>query len=144
MKILFIAPTPFFSDRGCHTRILGEYLSLVKSGHKIELVTYHLGIDPDGVKIHRTPNIPWYKKIEAGPSYHKIYIDCLIFFKAFFRAIRFKPDIIHGHLHEGTLIGSITAIPHLLPILLKSSLKIPDLIDDCGNQFHISQNIFKK
>jgi hypothetical protein len=37
-----------------------------------------------------------------------------------------------------------TAIPHLLPILLKSSLKIPDLIDDCGNQFHISQNIFKK
>jgi len=107
MKILFIAPTPFFSDRGCHTRILGEYLSLVKLGHQIEIVTYHLGKDAEGVKIHRTPNIPWYKKTEAGPSYHKIYIDCLLFFKALLRAIRFKPDIIHGHLHEGTLIGSI-------------------------------------
>ncbi|MCL5986649.1 MAG: glycosyltransferase family 4 protein [Actinobacteria bacterium] len=107
MKILFIAPTPFFSDRGCHTRILGEYLSLVKLGHQIEMVTYHLGKDAEGVKIHRTPNIPWYKKTEAGPSYHKIYIDCLLFFKALIRTVRFKPDIIHGHLHEGALIGSI-------------------------------------
>ena len=31
-KVLNIVPTPFFADRGCHMRILGEVNSLKNNG----------------------------------------------------------------------------------------------------------------
>jgi hypothetical protein len=54
MKILAIAPTPFFADRGCHMRILGEIEALKRRGHEFLLLTYHLGRDIDGVATKRT------------------------------------------------------------------------------------------
>jgi len=100
-----IAPTPFFADRGCHVQIYEEAKALKKLGNKVTIATYHIGRDVPGVKIYRCLNIPWYKKLEAGPSLHKLYIDPLLFFTSLRIAIREKPDIIHGHLHEGALIG---------------------------------------
>jgi len=49
----------------------------------------------------------WYKKISAGPDWQKIILDILLIRKTFFLARTQKPDIIHGHLHEGVLIGWI-------------------------------------
>jgi glycosyltransferase involved in cell wall biosynthesis len=100
-----IAPTPFFADRGCHMRILGEIQALQKLGHQIILCTYHLGRDIPGVKTIRSLKIPWYKKLEAGSSWHKFYIDALLFFKSLRIFWQEKPDVIHGHLHEGAIIG---------------------------------------
>ncbi|MDD3818411.1 MAG: glycosyltransferase, partial [Actinomycetota bacterium] len=57
--------------------------------------------------IRRIINIPWYKKLEAGPSIHKFYIDIILFFKAASVYIKEKPDIIYGHLHEGAFIGGL-------------------------------------
>lgn len=105
LKILMIAPTPFFADRGCHMRILGEIRALQNLGHDIVLCTYPLGRDIQGIKIERTFRIPWYKKLEAGSSWHKFYIDALLFFKTLRVFWREKPDVIHGHLHEGAIIG---------------------------------------
>jgi len=34
-KVLNIVPTPFFADRGCHMRILGEMKALKKMGTKM-------------------------------------------------------------------------------------------------------------
>lgn len=107
MKILHIAPTPFFADRGCHMRILGEMQALQRKGHGIVLCTYHNGRDIGGIKTFRNINIPWYNKLEAGPSFHKIYIDLLLLLKSISVYLKEKPDIIHGHLHEGAFIGGI-------------------------------------
>ena len=51
MKILVIAPTPFFADRGCHIRIYEEARALIKKGHKIDIYTYHNGRDIKGLNI---------------------------------------------------------------------------------------------
>lgn len=104
-RILGIAPTPFFSDRGCHVRILEEARVLTRLGHKVTICTYHLGRDPEGVTLHRIPHIPWYSKHDAGPSWHKYYIDMLLTVRALLSGLRDKPDIVHGHLHEGVFIG---------------------------------------
>jgi len=106
-KILNIVPTPFFADRGCHMRILGEMKALAKYGYQNIIVTYHNGRDLEGLDIRRIINIPWYKKLEAGPSVHKFYIDLILFFKAAAVYIREKPDIIYGHLHEGAFVGGL-------------------------------------
>jgi glycosyltransferase involved in cell wall biosynthesis len=100
-----IAPTPFFADRGCHVRIYEEARALQEAGCRVEVVTYHLGDDRPGLTSHRTPRIPWYNKHSAGPSWHKFYIDLLLLFKTLAVARRFRPHVLHGHLHEGAAIG---------------------------------------
>jgi len=113
MKILIIAPTPFFADRGTHIRILEEALALEKNGYSVSVVTYHIGkkisekIKTD-IKIHRIPKLLfWYKKLEAGPNWQKVILDILLIFKTLQLVLIKKPDIMHAHLHEGALIGWI-------------------------------------
>lgn len=105
MKILGIAPTPFFADRGCHMRILGEIQALQRRGHDVLLVTYHLGRDLQGVPTLRSKKVGWYTKLEAGPALGKFYLDLLLLQKTVQAIKRFSPEVIHGHLHEGALIG---------------------------------------
>jgi glycosyltransferase involved in cell wall biosynthesis len=106
-KVLMIAPTPFFADRGCHVKILEEVRALQKRNVKVKVVTYHIGRDVEGVDVERMTNISWYKKLEAGPSVHKYYLDLILAIKSIKVAAKFKPDIIHAHLHEGVFVGKI-------------------------------------
>ena len=105
LRILMIAPTPYFSDRGCHVRIYEEARALCSLGHDVRIVTYHIGRDMPGIPVTRIPAIPWYTKLEAGPSWHKLYLDLLLIYKSVPLAFNFRPHIIHSHLHEGLFIG---------------------------------------
>jgi glycosyltransferase involved in cell wall biosynthesis len=113
MKILVIAPTPFFSDRGTHIRILEEAYALEGRGHQVTIATYHIGKDlpqdlHSRIDVRRIRRLLfWYKKLEAGPDWQKIILDLLLLKKALFLARTQKPDVIHAHLHEGVLIGFV-------------------------------------
>lgn len=117
LKVLMIAPTPFFADRGCHVRIYEEIRALQGQGCEIVLCTYHIGREMEGVKTERIIDIPWYKKLEAGPSWQKPLLDILLLIKSFRTARRFKPDIIHAHLHEGAFISRFISWWFSLPLL---------------------------
>lgn len=112
-----VAPTPFFADRGCHVRILEEIKSLQQRGHQVVLCTYHHGRSVEMVDTRRIINIPWYSNLAAGPSWHKIYLDFLLLLKSLFVTARFKPDIIHAHLHEGAFIGKVLSIVFGKPLV---------------------------
>ena len=103
MNIVMIAPTPFFADRGCHTRIYGEIKGLQRLGHHVVLVTYGLGRDVPGVETVRCFNFPWYHKLTAGPSVWKILLLPFITHTARKTIRKQKPDVVHAHLHEGAL-----------------------------------------
>lgn len=105
MKIVMIAPTPFFADRGCHTRIYEEIKSLQSLGHQIILCTYGLGRDMPGIKTVRCFNFSWYKKLSAGPSYTKIFLLPFLTYTTIKTIIKFKPEIVHPFLHEGALVA---------------------------------------
>jgi len=98
-------------------------VSLARFGHDVRLVTYHLGRDMADIPTERIVRIPWYRKLTAGPSWHKPYLDILLFFKALKVARSFRPDLIHAHLHEGAFIG----------IFLKKIINVPLLFDCQGS-----------
>lgn len=108
-RVLMIAPTPFFADRGCHVRILGEIQALKSKGCEVVLCTYHNGRDVPGVNTIRIPNVPWYDKLEAGPSNHKYYLDLMLLGRTLVTGLQRRPDVVHAHLHEGALIGRIVS-----------------------------------
>ncbi|MDF1514893.1 MAG: glycosyltransferase, partial [Anaerolineae bacterium] len=116
-RILMIAPTSFFLDYGCHVRILEEARALLALGQDVRIVTYYLGRDWPGLDIARSRSTPWRSDYEVGSSRHKIVFDVLLSWQALVETLRWKPDIIHGHLHEGALIGSFLARLARIPMV---------------------------
>jgi Glycosyltransferase Family 4 len=110
MRILMIAPQPFFTPRGTPFSIRGRIQALAALGHLVDLVTYHAGDDIalPGLCIYRTPSIPWVRNVPIGPSYTKIYLDILLFGLALSRLLSQKYDVIHTH-EEAGLMGAIFA-----------------------------------
>jgi len=104
-NILQIAPTPFFSDRGCHIRIEGIVRCLTELGHQNVVCTYHHGRDVAGIETKRIKTITNYTQTAAGPSKYKLLADLRLLFLCIKQYRSLKPDVIHAHLHEGLLIG---------------------------------------
>jgi glycosyltransferase involved in cell wall biosynthesis len=109
LRVLMIAPTSFFSDYGGHIRILEETRILQTLGHQVAIVTYYKGRDLPELDIRRTPPLPWHADYEVGSSRHKIAFDVYLAVQSLIEGLRFRPDIIHGHMHEGALIGGVLA-----------------------------------
>lgn len=112
-----IAPTSFFFDYGCHVRILEEANALLSLGHQVRIVTYYLGRDWPGLDIARCAPTPWHSDYEVGSSRHKIVFDVLLSWKALVETLRWRPHLIHGHLHEGALIGKVLAMLTHVPLV---------------------------
>lgn len=108
-RILMIAPTSFFKDYGGHIRILEETRQLQAMGHRVAIVTYYKGDDMPGLDIRRTPPLPWRADYEVGSSRHKIAFDVYLTAQAIVEGIRYRPHVVHGHMHEGALIGWMVA-----------------------------------
>ena len=107
MRVLMLAPTPFFGDRGCHVRILEEVRGLRPLGVEVLVATYHVGRDVPEVPVVRTPSLPWVRRLPVGFSIHKPYLDLLLLVTAARAARTFRPDVLHGHLHEGAALATL-------------------------------------
>ncbi|MDZ7291252.1 MAG: glycosyltransferase family 4 protein [candidate division KSB1 bacterium] len=105
MKILMIAPQPFFQPRGTPFSVLHRLTALSKLGYHVDLVTYHLGqeVDIKNVTIHRARRVPWVKEIAIGPSKTKLLLDVLIYRRAVELLRQQRYDLIHTHEEAGFL-----------------------------------------
>ncbi len=117
LRILMIAPTSFFSDYGGHIRILEEMRVLQSMGHEVAVVTYYKGSDMPGLDIRRTRPLPWRTDYEVGSSRHKLAFDVYLAAQSIIEAIRYRPHVVHGHMHEGAIIGSMVAKLLRVPLI---------------------------
>lgn len=99
MKILMIAPEPFFEPRGTPLSVYQRLYALSKLGHQIDLLTYHVGKDINlpHVSLHRIPPLINVKEIKVGPSLVKPFLDVLLFAKAILLMLLTRYDAIHSH-----------------------------------------------
>jgi glycosyltransferase involved in cell wall biosynthesis len=99
MRILMIAPEPFFSPRGTPISIYHRLNAFSRLGMRVDLVTYHVGQDMDipGVRIFRIPRLPLIRRVKVGPSYIKPLLDLFLFFKAAAMLHAGRYDVIHAH-----------------------------------------------
>lgn len=97
--------------------IAEQAYALQRLGMNVHIVTYHLGRDLPNLPTTRTVRVPWYKKLGPGPSWHKFYVDPMLLVTAWWVARRFKPDVIHAHLHEGAVLGKILSLMLGIPMV---------------------------
>lgn len=118
MKILMIAPEPFFEPRGTPFSEYYRIKALSELGHEIDLVTYPIGEDKNikNLKIIRA-NTPFnIKKVKTGPSGAKLVLDFFLFFKAWKQLRKGKYDLIHTHEEAnimGVFFNKLSKVPHL-------------------------------
>lgn len=98
MRILLVAPQPFYQERGTPiaVRMLAE--ALCGQGHAVDLLTYHEGadLDIDGLKILRTPALPGLRHVPIGISWKKLVCDLLISGRLLGLALSHRYDVIHA------------------------------------------------
>jgi glycosyltransferase involved in cell wall biosynthesis len=118
VRILMIAPEPFFEPRGTPFSEYHRIRALTALGHQVDLVTYPFGQDVTlpGLRVFRCLRPPFMRRVRIGPSFAKLALDALLALTVLRRAAVDRYDVVHSH-EEGGAIGAALAavlrIPHL-------------------------------
>ena len=118
MKILMIAPEPFFEPRGTPFSEYHRIRALAALGHTVDLVTYPFGKDVSlpGLRVFRCLRPPFVRDVRIGPSIAKAALDFTLMLTAVRRAMSGQYDAIHSH-EEGSWFGvplaALSGVPHL-------------------------------
>ena len=88
MRILMIAPEPFFEPRGTPFSEYHRIRALLDLGHTVDLVTYPFGKDVTlpGLRIFRAARPPFVTRVKIGPSPAKLFLDMTLTLTALNRA----------------------------------------------------------
>jgi glycosyltransferase involved in cell wall biosynthesis len=118
VRILMIAPEPFFEPRGTPFSEFHRIRALTDLGHQVDLVTYPFGeeVTRPGLRVFRCLRPPFLRRVKIGPSLVKIPLDVLLALSVLRRALTTRYDAVHSH-EEGGLIGvalaALLRVPHL-------------------------------
>ncbi len=137
-RIAMIAACPFPEPRGTPTRIFRMAEALVKRGHEVHIVTYHLGqpIEDPPFKIHRIPGIKSYQKRSAGPTFQKLFLlDLLLVYRVISVLHRHKIDIIHAHHFEGLLASWFAHLLYAKPLIFDIHTLLESELPYYGKKF---------
>ena len=131
MKILMIAPEPFFQPRGTPFSEMYRIRCLSELGHQVDLVTYPIGDDVEipGLRIFRAPRTFGISQVPIGPSLVKIPLDTALFFSAWRLAAAGGYDAIHSH-EEAGMMGHFLARLYGLPHLYDMHSSLPQQLEN--------------
>jgi len=98
MRILVIAPQPFFIERGTPIAVRQLVETLCAGGHQVDLLTFHLGqdIESEGLRILRIPALPFIRYVPPGFSLRKLVCDMVLCLSLAVRLLRDRYDVIHA------------------------------------------------
>lgn len=99
LKILMVAPQPFFRPRGTPFSVLHRIRGLTTMGHKVDLITYPFGEDVvmPGLRIIRSARVPLVADVKIGPSVGKLLLDVPLYFSTR-KALRTGGyHLVHSH-----------------------------------------------
>ncbi|MBN2412323.1 glycosyltransferase family 4 protein [candidate division KSB1 bacterium] len=118
LRILMLAPQPWFQPRGTPFSVLHRIKAFSLLGHHIDLATYHIGQDIplEHLSIYRSRNLPFIKKVKVGPSKTKLFLDFFLIALTLKLLKNNKYDLIHTHEEAsfwGAFLARVLKIPHL-------------------------------
>ena len=98
MKILLLAPHPFYQERGTPIAVDLLLTVLSRRGDQVDVVTFHEGADRvyPGITLHRIPRLPGMRGIRPGFSFKKLVCDVFVLAKALQLAVRGHYQVVHA------------------------------------------------
>ncbi len=105
LRIVQAAAFPFPTAQGSQVYVRGMARALARRGHAVTVACYAHG-DGDvneGYDIVRTPPVPGYRRVRAGPDPVKPALDLALAW----RLAQIPADIVHAHNYEAPLAAAI-------------------------------------
>ena len=118
MRILLLAPQPFFQARGTPIAVKMVLEFLCSQGHVVDALTYHEGSDIEipNCRIYRIPRVPGVHNIRPGFSLKKIACDIAMFGACARMMRRTRYDLVHA-VEESAFIAAVmksfTGVPYV-------------------------------
>jgi glycosyltransferase involved in cell wall biosynthesis len=119
IRILFLAPQPFFRQRGTPIAELAALRVLVKRGYEVDVLTYGEGepVDIPGCTIHRIPRMGS-GRVRPGFSLGKLVRDAVMVVHGWGMVRRRRYDLVHA-VEEGVFMA----------MLMKARFGVPYVYD---------------
>ena len=129
MRILLLAPHPFYRDRGTPIAVDLLIATLAAGGHRIDVLAYHEGQDRayPNTRIHRIPALPFVHNVPAGLSLRKLLCDIPFLFKALRLARRGAYDVVHA-TEESVFIALLLRRLRGLPYVYDMDSSLPQQV----------------
>ena len=132
MRILFLAPQPFFEVRGTPLAVLAMVRALAGLGHEVHLLTYPQGapVDVPGLVHRRSLRLP-VGRVKAGPSLAKLVLDVPFMTEAWLRIASRRYDAVHAVEEAAHLAAPLTRLLGI-PLVVDVDSSIPDQLRYSG------------
>lgn len=108
LNVAMVAACPFPFPRGTPIRIRRLAEAIARRGHRVHVVTYHLGDTGQEAPytVHRIAAVSGYRKTAPGPSYRKLFVvDRRLAGKLREVMAAHSIDLVHGHHYEGLAVA---------------------------------------
>jgi glycosyltransferase involved in cell wall biosynthesis len=118
VRILVLAPHPFFQARGTPLAVKTVLEFLSARGHQVDVLTFHEGenVEIANCRIHRIGRLPWIRHIRPGFSVKKVISDLFMFAKCLRMVRKNRYDLIHA-VEESAFIAAamqgLTGVPYV-------------------------------
>lgn len=109
MRVLLLAPQPFFVERGTPIAVRALASALCRQGHEVDLLALHGGEDVaiPGLRLFRAARPPFVRAVPIGFSFSKLACDVLLIAAACRLLLRRRYDVIHAM--EETIFPALLA-----------------------------------
>jgi glycosyltransferase involved in cell wall biosynthesis len=132
VRILFLAPQPFFEVRGTPLAVLHMTRALAALGHSVDLLTFPQGrpAPTEGVRHLRSLRLP-VGRVKAGPSLAKMALDVPFLAEAAWRLAFGRYDVVHA-VEEAAHLTAPFARWLKVPLVMDVDSSIPDQLRYSG------------
>jgi glycosyltransferase involved in cell wall biosynthesis len=132
LRILLLAPQPFFEVRGTPLAVLALVRALSQLGHSVDLLTFPQGesVPVAGVRHLRSLRLP-VGHIRAGASLAKLALDVPFMARAFWRMAVGGYDVVHA-VEEAALMAAPVARLLRLPLVVDVDSSVSDQLVESG------------
>jgi glycosyltransferase involved in cell wall biosynthesis len=132
VRILFLAPQPFFEVRGTPLAVLHMTRALAELGHEVDLLTFPRGEPAPvaGVRHLRSLSLP-VGRVKAGPSLAKMALDVPFLAEAAWRLGFGGYDVVHAVEEAAHLIAPFARLLRV-PLVMDVDSSVPDQLRYSG------------
>lgn len=131
MRILILAPQPFFVPRGTPIAVRALMQVLAAQGHEIDAICFAQGQDPGipGVRLFRVPALPGMRPVPPGFSFRKIVSDAIMLPMAAWRLWRGNFDLVIA-VEEAAFLALVLKPVFGVPYIYDVDSSIPEQLND--------------
>lgn len=132
MRVLLLAPHPFYQERGTPIAVDLLARTLAERGDRVDILTYHEGETPaypDTITLYRIPPPPFAHGLRPGFSIKKLLCDAVMYPRAKALVQRHDYNIIHA-VEESAFMARRLSQRYRIPYIFDMDSSMPRQIAD--------------